>query len=77
MVGLENVLGKDAKKLLKTAEEATLELMSFARTYIGIYNKNGVQEQKGDRDYFYEYFETIVKKLEEIEKRLEELEKKA
>lgn len=68
---LQKLMGnKKVQKLLGNMSETAALLMSFAQTYLGVYNEKGEQLEKGDRDYLFEALERIEKRLEEIEKKL-------
>ena len=74
---LKMISSKDAKKVMKAAEEASMKLSAFADTYLGVYDlKTGEQLEEGDRDRFYKLFEQILKELAEIKERLDKLEGK-
>ena len=67
---------KKVKKLVGQMGNVANYLMSFAQTYLGVYDENGNQIEKGDRDYLFEALEKIEKKLEILEKEIKEIKKK-
>ena len=67
---------KKVKKLVGQMGNVANYLISFAQTYLGIYDENGNQVEKGDRDYLFEALEKIEKKLETLEREIEGIKKK-
>ena len=67
---------KEGKNVITKVTNAATALRGFAETYLGIYNEKGEIVQKGDRDYYFEYFEQILAELKEIKELLKNLENK-
>jgi hypothetical protein len=67
---------KGMQKLLAQMELASSYLVGFAQTYLGEYDEQGNQIEKGDRDVFYELLTDIKERLEKIEKEIEEIKEK-
>ena len=62
---------KEGKNVINKVTTAATALRGFAETYLGRYNEKGELEEKGDRDYYFEYFEQILNELKEIKELLE------
>jgi len=73
---LLNTLMKDktVKKIIQESEKVTAELLSMARTYLGVWEeKNGEYKQirQGDRDLLFESLDRIENLLTEINRKLD------
>jgi len=67
---------KGMKNLMANMHEASAYLTSFAKTYLGIYDKNKKLEREGDRHFYLRSFSEINEILTRMEKAVEELNEK-
>jgi len=67
---------KTVKKILQESEKVTSELLTMARTYLGVWEeKNGEYEQirQGDRDLLFESLDRIENLLLQLNEKLDAL----